>query len=724
MSDDITTIFVGGIPDDMKEREFQNMFTFSPGFEAATLKFPSPDDGPDKDGQKKQIIGFAKFHTRMEALEARDILTGRLVDAEKHCVLKAEMAKKNLHTKRGLSSLGLSSAVGATFGFDAPNVSSSVVNFQQQQQQIPQSALPKMQHMGSQKPPISVPRTASLTNATMASATAAATVSGHHRPEHLRISGTRAFNPFNDAPMASAPIMGTKAHRGFGSSSAFSSNSAQVGLDHAAVSSAVAAAAVAAAAQMPGTAGVMGGFMHADQLMASHSSMMLNRRGSIHGSTPVSSSMATNSSASFAAAAAAAQSGSVYTNGYQQAMQQAQLQSMPASEPSSPDGQDPSFHMSAPQSVQPQQQHQGQQPQQPKGLASHRPAVLDIAALQPRLNQLSLGQMSATTGSMMTPMGGAPYSASAVSTPGGMMLPMATTRSVNSNDQNPPCNTIYVGNLPIGAKEDELWTIFQNSLGYKRMSYKAKPNSGPMCFVEFESIDFATLAMNELDGRMLTNSVGSGIRLSYSKNPLGVRSQSGNNPTTPTTALSSAAAQAAASVAGGNSGSGGFSQHLSSAAPSPYGYSAMATPSLLQNSAHQQRMHGVSPVHQGIPASALHHHQHKDASSPSPPAQLQQQQQQQQQHLFQQQMAYGGHHYQQQHHHHHHHHQLSMSSSSATSPMPSPSTANANDDMTAVPKDALSFLHQPIHQLHKQATSGDHTTTSTGPSTPPLTSTM
>lgn len=50
---------------------------------------------------RKQIIGFAKFRTRQEALEARDILQGRRVDLEKGSVLKAEMAKKNLHTKRG-----------------------------------------------------------------------------------------------------------------------------------------------------------------------------------------------------------------------------------------------------------------------------------------------------------------------------------------------------------------------------------------------------------------------------------------------------------------------------------------------------------------------------------------------------------------------------------------------------------------------------------------------
>ncbi|KAI9468587.1 hypothetical protein BX667DRAFT_521705, partial [Coemansia mojavensis] len=345
MSDDITTIFVVGFPEDMKEREFQNMFTFSPGFEAATLKIPSVEE--DKDSQKKQIIGFAKFRTRMEALEARDILTGRKVDAEKNCLLKAEIAKKNLHTKRGLSSMGLSTAI--------------------------------------------------LSNTMLASA---------NRPEHLRISATRTFNPFNDMPLASAPILGA--------------NSSQRPSDN-------------------------------DALQMAH-----------HGQQP------------------------------QQTSQQ--------------------------QSQTPQAQGQA------KGLAGQRPAVLDIAALQPRFNQMNLGQLSAN--SLISPMG-MPYSA-ALNTPTGMVLPMATTRSVNSNDQNPPCNTLYVGNLPVGAKEEELRQLFQKALGYRRMSFKTKPNSGPMCFVEFESIDFATLAMSDLDGSMLSNSVGSGIRLSYSKNPLGVRSQ--NNP--------------------------------------------------------------------------------------------------------------------------------------------------------------------------------------------------
>ncbi|KAJ7246586.1 hypothetical protein B0H12DRAFT_758972 [Mycena haematopus] len=217
MQEDISTIFVVGFPEDMQEREFQNMFTFSPGFEAATLKIPNkeytayggigalspqpqpqlpqshtnsnaanqqqaqargmytPGAGPndpynlvtvnqggvlvdvagreggiaswpapppsnasnagsgDESAQaqqqqqqfapggmnnnlnnagtpilppRKQIIGFAKFRTREEALGARDVLQGRRVDIDKGAVLKAEMAKKNLHTKRGVGPVG------------------------------------------------------------------------------------------------------------------------------------------------------------------------------------------------------------------------------------------------------------------------------------------------------------------------------------------------------------------------------------------------------------------------------------------------------------------------------------------------------------------------------------------------------------------------------------------------------------------------------------------
>ncbi|KAK4971222.1 cell cycle RNA binding protein whi3, partial [Elasticomyces elasticus] len=93
---------------------------------------------------------------------------------------------------------------------------------------------------------------------------------------------------------------------------------------------------------------------------------------------------------------------------------------------------------------------------------------------------------------------------------------------VNPADQNPPCNTLYVGNLPIDTSEDELKTMFSRQRGYKRLCFRTKQN-GPMCFVEFEDVPAASKALLELYGHPLSNSVKGGIRLSFSKNPLGVR---------------------------------------------------------------------------------------------------------------------------------------------------------------------------------------------------------
>ncbi|WFD21900.1 Checkpoint protein hus1 [Malassezia equina] len=127
---EISTLFMAGFPEDMTDREFSNMFLFAKGFEASMLKYPQPSKSEDdirKAGDRyntwppierevhkspsqrepeqpsaknRQIIGFAKFSTREEALQARDILNGFRIDTERGCILKAELAKKNLHTKR------------------------------------------------------------------------------------------------------------------------------------------------------------------------------------------------------------------------------------------------------------------------------------------------------------------------------------------------------------------------------------------------------------------------------------------------------------------------------------------------------------------------------------------------------------------------------------------------------------------------------------------------
>ncbi|EJT70731.1 RNA binding protein [Gaeumannomyces tritici R3-111a-1] len=140
----------------------------------------------------------------------------------------------------------------------------------------------------------------------------------------------------------------------------------------------------------------------------------------------------------------------------------------------------------------------------------------------------SMGPMSAhpAASSAMSPMTGtAPHPGYMSAHPG---FPRPNFPPVNPADQNPPCNTLYVGNLPIDTSEEELKATFSKQRGYKRLCFRTKQN-GPMCFVEFEDVSFATKALHDLYGHMLHNSVKGGIRLSFSKNPLGVRS--GQNPT-------------------------------------------------------------------------------------------------------------------------------------------------------------------------------------------------
>lgn len=99
------------------------------GRDGTTSSWPVPSEDPQYPSTmpqppRKQIIGFAKFRSRQEALDARDILQGRRVDIEKGAVLKAEMAKKNLHTKRGPVAAG---PTGLPTGVDAPPASAAPV---------------------------------------------------------------------------------------------------------------------------------------------------------------------------------------------------------------------------------------------------------------------------------------------------------------------------------------------------------------------------------------------------------------------------------------------------------------------------------------------------------------------------------------------------------------------------------------------------------------------
>ncbi len=134
--------------------------------------------------------------------------------------------------------------------------------------------------------------------------------------------------------------------------------------------------------------------------------------------------------------------------------------------------------------------------------------------------------------SLSIPGNPAPIDISIPSRPNDLMKSNLSSRnSFSSNSppamfmfgENPPCNTLYVGNLPLGVDEDELYALFCNCEGYRRLSFKTKAN-GPMCFIEFEDVACAKKTMDQLYGTLLSSSTKGGIRLSFSKNPLGVRS--------------------------------------------------------------------------------------------------------------------------------------------------------------------------------------------------------
>src|ERR1700722_3221513 len=91
--------------------------------------------------------------------------------------------------------------------------------------------------------------------------------------------------------------------------------------------------------------------------------------------------------------------------------------------------------------------------------------------------------------------------------------------SADQAEQSLPCNTLLVGNLPLDADEDELWSLFKKQTGFKKLCFPTKQNDCS-CFVEFENTRFAANALGKLHGHRLRNNVYGGIRLSYTKSTL------------------------------------------------------------------------------------------------------------------------------------------------------------------------------------------------------------
>ncbi|CAO3643145.1 unnamed protein product [Mucor fragilis] len=418
--DDVTTIFVVGFPDDMQEREFQNMFVFAKGFEAASLKWHCKDQQDDQDFysmlnslSKKQMIGFARFSTRQEATDAAMEMNGKRVDVEKGCILKAEMAKKNLHIKRN-------SIVPSTSAINSNSLMPSAVLLPE-----PASSSSPMSIMSRRlSQPHSQPN--DLFPTSQPSATAGASYESFSPlPSDLLSPGDYKNDPFlNEALMTTTP-----------NTPSFS-----------------------------------------DSLFGLRSRSFDGRNGNptTHHNGTINNSSA-NDMAQF--------------NLFSKSFNSNELDTDPFSY-----------------------------------LSKSTPVPHHEFAFSMNNNTFFGEDLLSVNrkGSLQPSSPNIERSAS---------ISSGSIRSAsNLADQNPPCNTLYVGNLPPATSEDELRSLFSTCEGYKRMCFRQKPQ-GPMCFVEFEDVVYAAQAMSQHQGHVLSNSVKGGIRLSYSKNPLFIKPNKDTNST-------------------------------------------------------------------------------------------------------------------------------------------------------------------------------------------------
>ncbi|XP_059303118.1 protein WHI4 [Lycium ferocissimum] len=83
---DIKTLFVSGLPDDVKAREIHNLFRRRHGFESCQLKYT---------GRGNQVVAFATFIDHPSAMAAMHALNGVKFDPQTGSTLHIEPARSN-----------------------------------------------------------------------------------------------------------------------------------------------------------------------------------------------------------------------------------------------------------------------------------------------------------------------------------------------------------------------------------------------------------------------------------------------------------------------------------------------------------------------------------------------------------------------------------------------------------------------------------------------------
>ncbi|XP_051141009.1 uncharacterized protein LOC127258262 isoform X2 [Andrographis paniculata] len=90
--DQVRTLFIAGLPEDVKPREIYQLFREFPGYQSSNLRPPTSSNS--------QPFAFATFSDQQSALMALHALNGMVFDLEKGSTLFIDLAKSNSRSKR------------------------------------------------------------------------------------------------------------------------------------------------------------------------------------------------------------------------------------------------------------------------------------------------------------------------------------------------------------------------------------------------------------------------------------------------------------------------------------------------------------------------------------------------------------------------------------------------------------------------------------------------
>ncbi|KAH7564916.1 hypothetical protein JRO89_XS09G0069500 [Xanthoceras sorbifolium] len=113
------------------------------------------------------------------------------------------------------------------------------------------------------------------------------------------------------------------------------------------------------------------------------------------------------------------------------------------------------------------------------------------------------------------PYGGYPVPPVPMPAPAPVPVPAPSSYvPVQNTKDNPPCNTLFIGNLGENINEEELRGLFSAQPGFKQMKI-LRQERHTVCFIEFEDMNSATNVHHNFQGAVIPSSGSVGMRIQY-----------------------------------------------------------------------------------------------------------------------------------------------------------------------------------------------------------------